>query len=294
MTAYAATQCLAGVASVADALGTYARLGIAHVELSGPHDRPPSPELLDSLARMPFEFVIHNYFPAPAEPFILNLASADPAVRQRGVGHVMNNLELCARIESPLYTVHGGFRCDPGPDFAFHPEGGMTEAERAMDLFADSIAEICRRAEELGVDIGIENNVLSPANHAKSPDDPFLLFLTAGDYQDLAARVDSPRLGALLDVGHLKVTCQSLGLDRSAAAAEFLPFVTAFHLHDNDGSADQHLPITMDSWFMSLISGGVDHRMILEPQDLTEAELRECIRLVDHAVQAAPPVRSPE
>jgi sugar phosphate isomerase/epimerase len=294
VTVFAATQCLAGVESVGDALEAYARLGIDHVELSGPHDRPPSPKLLDGLAQKPFEFVIHNYFPAPDEPFVLNLASADQAVRQRGIDHVMANLELCARIGSPLYTVHGGFRCDPGPDFVFHPERGMTVAEQALDLFADSIAQACRRAEVLGIDIGIENNVLSPANHAKSPGDPFLLFLTESDYQRLAVRVSSPRLGALLDVGHLNVTCHTLGLDRSAVAAEMLPFVRAFHLHDNDGSADQHLPITPASWFMPLISGDVGRRMILEPQGLTEAELRGCVRLVDDAVRAATPVRSSE
>lgn len=294
MTAYAATQCLAGVESVRDALEAYVRLGIDHVELSGPHDRPPSPELLDELAMMPFAFVIHNYFPAPEEPFVLNLASADRTVRQRGIDHVIYNLELCARIGSPLYTVHGGFRCDPGPDFVFHPERGMTESERAMDLFADAIGQLCRRAEQLGIDIGVENNVLSPANHAKSPDDPFLLFLTASDYERLVARVSSPRLGALLDVGHLNVTCHTLGLDRSAVVAEMLPFVSAFHLHDNDGSADQHLPVTPASWFMPLIAGQASRRMILEPQGLTETELRECIRLVDDAVLAPTPVRSSE
>ena len=294
MTAYAATQCLAGVESVADALETYARLGIGHVELSGPHDLPPSPELLDGLARTPFEFVVHNYFPAPEEPFVLNLASGDAAIRERGVDHVMGDLELCARIGAPLYTVHGGFRCDPGPDFVFRPERGMTGHEEAMDLFADSIARICRRAEELGVDVGVENNVLSPANHAKSPDDPFLLFLAASDYEQLASRVDSPRLGALLDVGHLNVTCHTLELDRSEVVAGMLPFVTAFHLHDNDGSADQHLAVTPASWFLPLISGEAGRRMILEPQELSESELRESIRLVDDAVEAAAPVRSRE
>jgi sugar phosphate isomerase/epimerase len=294
VTAYAATQCLAGVESVGDALEAYARLGIDHVELSGPHDRPSSPELLDALARMPFEFVVHNYFPAPDEPFVLNLASADGAVRQRGIDHVVDNLELCARIGSPLYTVHGGFRCDPGTDFVFHPERGMTGAELAMDLFADSIAQACRRAEQLGIDIGVENNVLSPANDAKSPGDPFLLFLTASDYEQLAARVSSPRLGALLDVGHLNVTCHTLGLDRSAVVAEMLPFASALHLHDNDGSADQHLPVTPASWFMPHLSGEVGRRMILEPQGLSETELRECIDLVDDAVRAATPVRSGE
>lgn len=294
MSAFAATQCLAAVDSLGDALEAYERLGIRHVELSGPHDRPPSRHLLDSLGRMPFEYVIHNYFPAADEPFVLNLASADAAVRQRGIDHVLGNLELSARIGSPLYTVHGGFRCDPGPDFIFHPERGMTAAETAMDLFADSIMRVCRRAEELGVDIGVENNVLSPANNAKSPDDPFLLFLTGSDYQELAARISSPRLGALLDVGHLNVTCRTLALDRSALVADLLPFVTAFHLHDNDGSSDQHLPVTPDSWFLPLISGDGDRRMILEPQGLSEAELLGCIRLVDDAAQQAAPMRSSE
>lgn len=293
MTAYAATQCLAGVDSIADALDTYGRLGIDHVELSGPHDRPPSRELLEALATMPFRFVVHNYFPAPEEPFVLNLASADPAIRQRGIEHVMANLELCARIAAPLYTVHGGFRCDPGPDFVFRPDRGVTPVEEALDLFADSIARVCRRAEELGVDVGVENNVLSPANHAKAPDDPFLMFLTAADYQELSARVSSPRLSVLLDVGHLNVTCHTLGLDRSAVAAEMLPFVGAFHLHDNDGSADQHLPPAADSWFLPLVASHPARRMILEPQGLSEAELRQSIRLVDEAT-AATPARSSE
>ena len=170
----------------------------------------------------------------------------------------------------------------------------MSGADEAMDLFADSIGQACRRAEQLGIDIGVENNVLSPANHAKSPDDPFLLFLTASDFEALAARVSSPRLAALLDVGHLNVTCHTLGLDRSAIAARMLPFVSAFHLHDNDGSADQHLPVTSASWFLPLISGNTGRQMILEPQGLSESELLESIRLVDEAVLTPMSVRSGE
>jgi hypothetical protein len=62
------------------------------------------------LIRMP-----HNYFPAPAIPFVLNLASTDETIRTRSVQHCLNGLRLASQSAAPFFAAHAGFCIDPDP-----------------------------------------------------------------------------------------------------------------------------------------------------------------------------------
>lgn len=277
MSVYVATQCLRGVRTVQEGIDKLLALGLADIELSGPHGRPDA-GLTDRLPAA--RYVLHNYFPAPEQPFFLNLASDDGRTRARSIQHVRAALDLCARIGAPLYTVHGGFKVDPSLDLRFSPGPGMQSSRAALQRYIDAIGPLADYARTLGVTLGVENNVMSPQNLARSPQDPFLLFLDDTDFRDLFAAVDCPALGTLLDVGHLNVTARTFGWDRVEVFRK-MPRIVAFHLHDNDGTADQHLPITADSWFLPEIArGGLAHvPRILETERIEADALLRSVRL---------------
>ena len=53
----------------------------------------------------------------------------------------------------------------------------------------------------------------------------------------------------LLDLAHLKVTCNALLLETEMEAAKLSKLATAFHISDNDGQTDSNHPISIESWF---------------------------------------------
>jgi sugar phosphate isomerase/epimerase len=57
---------------------------------------------------------------------------------------------------------------------------------------------------------------------------------------DLVTAIDSPWFGHCLDVGHWNLFC---GMDLEGWIRPFAPRLFHLHLHDNSGSADEHLPV---------------------------------------------------
>ena len=70
------------------------------------------------------------------------------------------------------------------------------------------------------------------------------MLLNAQDILDLKRAID---FNLLLDVGHLKVSCVSLGLNLEKELAALMPMTDYIHISDNDGTADQNRRLSRDS-----------------------------------------------
>ena len=46
-----------------------------------------------------FELIIHNYFPVPKNPFVLNLASLDENIFQESLNHIKKSIKLASLIK---------------------------------------------------------------------------------------------------------------------------------------------------------------------------------------------------
>jgi len=66
------------------------------------------------------------------------------------------------------------------------------------------------------------------------------------DLRHIIAQVNHPRMGALIDIGHIN-TCMSMGRVPYSSPDEFIKAIDFpvwdTHFHNNDGSGDQHEPI---------------------------------------------------
>jgi sugar phosphate isomerase/epimerase len=221
--------------------------------------------------------LVHNYFPPPPEPFVLNLASADAATRARSLELVLNALELTARLGAPFYSVHAGFITDPTgfgtTSFIFPMPESPREGQAAFQRFVASLHEALNHARRLGVRLLVENNVCSPELRGK------LLLQTAAEYSELFQALPDEHLGILLDTGHLNVSAHTLGFDRMAFVEQVAPHVGALHLHDNDGTADTHQPITETSWVQDVLRHLADQHVPL----IIEARFAEAASVRQHA-----------
>jgi len=252
---YASTAALADSADLWERLGDYRRAGLTAVEL-GAGVRPTSTpidleSLATSLRELEVSLLVHNYFPPQQVPFFLNLASRDDEIRARSVKMVEGGLTLSARLGASHYSVHGGWVTDPtgvGRTSLILAEPIDSDAARtAGERFAYSVDHLLALAESLEVDLLIENNVCSPELVGK------VLLASGEDFDRFLLRFRSERLGILVDLGHLRISAETLGFTPEAFVDEMAPHIRAFHAHDNDGKTDLHEPVQEGSWALGIL-----------------------------------------
>lgn len=279
--AYLSTGALTGK-TVAEALGEARRLGLSAVELSSgmPHD--PAAETVAEAARDEFKLLVHNYFPAPVDPFVLNLAAADPAVLARSRAHARQAMTLSARLGAPFYAVHAGFMMQPQVNELGRPFGAdapLTPRPAALEIFTDSVRGLLAYGREIGVAFYVENNVVAPFNAPDGRNDRLLL-ADPDEMLAFAAAVDDPGFGYLMDTGHLKVSARTLGFDLDGAMAVLAPHIRAFHLSDNDACADTNQPFDPGAWFLPWLGTCSDAAVIIELYRPGDAAIAACLDAV--------------
>ena len=154
-----------------------------------------------------------------------NIAWPDQKRRRLAVKKTGIALEICSRLEVPTLVIHPGVG-DPGllgrEDVPY---------DRAREDNLRSIRELSRVAADLGVRIAIENR--GQDIYGSRPEDLVEMVGLAGP----------ETLCACLDTGH----ANKLGLSPAGAIEDLGRTLGATHLHDNEGSSDQHLPILSGS-----------------------------------------------
>ena len=246
---FVSTACLPGVQPITSRISLYRSHGLNAIELGA--GVSIDKDSLSQVAGMGCQFLVHNYFPPPSEPFVLNLASGDDSIRKRSLDLISEALALTARLGAPFYSVHAGFITDPTSfgttSFVFPMPASPDEPQFAMDRFTTALEIAVDRAQHLGVQLLVENNVCSHELRGK------LLLDTADEFLTLFHILPSPYLGILLDTGHLNVTAHTLDFDRMSFVDEVTPYIRAFHVHDNDGIADTHQPVQPGSWVFDVL-----------------------------------------
>lgn len=238
--------------TIKEAVEVLVREGYTCIELSGGTE--PYPELLTDLLNLQHEhglrYTIHNYFPPPDVPFIINLASEDKEIVAMTLDHFGKAIQLATALNSDVVGMHAGFYFDPDPreigkSFSrYH----LSDPAAAGKRFAENYRKLCRQAGELS--LYIENNVLSEKNFRTYGVNPFMLTTYAG-YLSMKDRMDFP---VILDVAHLKVSCATLGLNFDEELASFLSVSDYIHISDNDGITDANHPFIPGSSLYELLA----------------------------------------
>lgn len=226
-----------------------------------------------------FHFLIHNYFPQIKDPLVINLASNNAAIREKSLNHCQQALELCQTINAPFYSVHAGFLVDLDPDDLGAKQTSRPRIDRAAGLknFTDSISQLLT---ETRVNLLVENNVNSQENLVEGKNE---LYLLAEPEETLVffRRFNHPRLGLLVDLGHLNVSAKQLKFDKDKYLETLRPWIRAFHLSANDGISDQGRRFTKDEWFIKKLKEFPETPKIIEISSRSQAaDLRNCFEAV--------------
>ena len=72
-------------------------------------------KLTDEVNSKNAEFNLHNYFPPPENPFVINLATKNEKILKKTEDHLKNSIDYAAYLNLKNYSFHAGFVVDISP-----------------------------------------------------------------------------------------------------------------------------------------------------------------------------------
>ena len=231
--------------------------------------------LNSNLRRLP-----HNYFPSPKEPFVLNLASKNENIRRKSIEMCKNGLHFAAEGNCTFYSAHAGYCIDPEPGQLGGKlnVGSNINKKEHWEIFIASINEILLIARKVKVPFLIENNVIITANLIDNENPLFCC--DSYEIKKLEKEINDPLFGILLDTAHLKVSSNSLGLNKIAEVENCVSIIKALHHSDNDGLTDSNLRLTNSYWFAEFLPFFKNNINVIEVKNIDVNEIHEQEKLL--------------
>lgn len=245
--------------------------GINFIELSGTKYSSDNIEKISKLKDLA-KFQIHNYFPPPKDPIVLNLASFNEEVFNKTFNHILNALKTCKELGSDFYSFHAGFLCDVRVSELGKKveKKELQHRDESIQLFIERVNKISKIAEDYKVNLMIENNVLSKKNLENFDGNPFLMCDSIECKKIITKTPKNVKL--LVDVAHLKVSAKSLKFDTEKFFNDCNDLIGGYHLSDNDGLSDSNQKFDENAWFWKYIKKDKKYYSI-EVYDLSRDEI---------------------
>lgn len=269
---YLSSSCITAekISQVLSALGKY---GITNIELSGGTNYcgTLAEDLIRLKAEYGFSYACHAYFPPPKQPFVVNLASGNEQIYKRSIEHYEKCMELMQRIGCCTLSVHGGFFIEVGVEEIGREISDSRRYDRyeAILRFCAAYEGLQKKAKQAGIQMYIENNVLSRPNYDNWERQNYLMMTDYESIMELRHLID---FDLLLDLGHLYVSCHTLGLDFAEQVRKLKKYVRWLHLSENNGITDEHRVLSQGSpiytAFRNIYTSGL--KVTLEAQDTLE------------------------
>lgn len=224
--------------------------------------------------------IIHNYFPAPEYPFVLNLASSNNNIRETSINHCKQGINLAKESSENIFSVHAGFCIDPVVSELGRKINYSTNYKKELHIqhFFNSLNELLEYSSLEGVKLLIENNVISEENliNQNNP----LLCCSSSEIIKTMEQINNPNLMLLLDTAHLKVSCNTLNLNLISEVEKLLPYIGAVHHSDNNGYVDNNIQLNNDYWARTYLPYFKMIPNIIEVANIKDTDINNQIKLL--------------
>jgi len=224
--------------SISEIIEKLALNGVNNIELTGgtKNSNFDLKELLELKAKYNLNYLCHNYFPPPKDDFIINLGSLNNEIFDKSIEHVKTAIMLSNTLESDKFACHSGFFID----FSLNEIGNkilnqkIINIKESIRLFKEAQLYLNSFSEEKGVKLYFENNVISHFNFKNfNKVNPFV-FTDNNNIDDVILKASN----ILLDLAHLKVSCNTLNLNFTENLMDLANKTDYWHISDNDGFSD--------------------------------------------------------
>ena len=248
---YVSSSCVNNI-KIKDSVEALALNGFQNIELSGGTEYYDNFELdlLELKDKYNLNYQCHNYFPPPPQHFVLNLASLNDDTFNTSFNHLKKVITLSEFLDSKKFGFHAGFFIDIKVS-----EIGKKISRNNLFDETKSISRFCEAYEILkkinnGVRLFIENNVFSKTNsETYNGENPFMM-TNFSEYKALKEKID---FKLLLDVAHLKVSANTLGLNWENEFENMMNESNYIHISDNDGFHDLNNQLKKSSSLLAMI-----------------------------------------
>lgn len=245
---YISTSCVKAQ-TLTEAIKILHENGFSNIELSGGagYHADAEREIIDIRKRFGLDYLCHNYFVRSEEPFTVNLASLDDRIYEKSLEYLKNAVMISDTLEARKFGIHAGFFVDISAErFGKRlPFSKPSDRGAAINRFCEGFNIL--KSMNAATELYVENNVYSLANRRTFGDcGPFML-LCHDDYVELKEKLD---FKLLLDIAHLKVSCNSLGLDFDDEAEKLIKAADYMHLSETSAPQDQNRYFSKDSPFI--------------------------------------------
>lgn len=257
MTVHVSTGGFAGL-TACESVEALLAVGISEIELSGGRWSPTALENLIPYSEAA-KLVPHNYFPPPEIPFVFNLGSLDTDIQRLSVQHVRQSMNWCKQLGVSVFSFHAGFLIDPTPSELGQKiqSRQLFDRQKSIDTFVKLVKQLAVEAGDLGVQLMVENNVVSQQNFDSFNGNP-LLMADPQECEFVLSLLPSS-VGLLLDVAHLKVSATTLKFPIAEIFDRCENRIAGYHLSENDGLSDSNGRLSVDDWYWEFINPLVDY-----------------------------------
>lgn len=219
---------------------------IKNIELSGGTNfNSKTLKILNSYKKKDFKFLIHNYFPIPKIPFMLNLGSENKIVSNKSLNNCIKAIKLCHKLKAKRFSVHAPFLFD----FNYKDAGKKINPSRLYDV--NNTIKIFKKNWKIlqsyaGKDIKlyVENNVINKQNYLSFKKKMPLLFTDMASFKVMRNEIE---FTPLIDTGHLKVSCFTNKKDFETELNKLSSHTDFYQISDNNSLFDQNLTLKKNS-----------------------------------------------
>ena len=226
-------------------------------------------------------FSIHNYFPIPKKPFVINIASLNSKINQKSMKQLMKGINLANKLNLKYFSFHAGFYLDPRPKNL----GKIIESPKLFPKiksdkkFYSNIKKLVKFSKKKKIKIFIENNVITKKNLKLFNINPLML-CSYSDLREIRKKFPPKDLGFLLDIGHLKVSSKTLKKNFYNELKKIVPLTDALHLSENDALVDSNNPLIKRSKLWRILKKKYDF-VTIEVYKKNAVILKNQIKLVN-------------
>ena len=195
-------------------------------------------DLIKLKVKYNLELQLHNYFPPPKDSFVLNLSSNNDIIFDRSVEHYKRSIEISKRLGANKFALHAGYLVDPDVSELGKKINKKIFNKRSKGIEKFSLGyNILKDFAGKEFNIYVENNVLSKSNYENFLFENPLLFTDFNSYLELKEKLD---FKILLDIAHLKVSCNSLNLNFFDEFEKLSKLTDYFHISGNNNISDNN------------------------------------------------------
>lgn len=231
-----------------------ARNKFQNIELSGgsTYYEGIEEDLIELKTKYNLELQLHNYFPPPKDNFVLNLSSNNNQIFGKSIDHYKRSIEMSKKLGSNKFALHAGYLIDPDVSELGKKINKKIFNKRSKGIEKFSLGyNILKDFAGEEFNIYVENNVLSKSNYENFLfENPFLC-TDFNSYLELKEKLD---FKILLDIAHLKVSCNSLNLNFFDEFEKLSILTDYFHISGNDNISDNNQSICDDEDLNKLLN----------------------------------------